>query len=144
MKLKLDNDILAANFFDECRLLGIVAPMKDYKFIWYINNMLGMNMRLNINLEIPMIKKDRRYYFSVYEYEVPGSALTHYMYSNQYDGEYLLPEFKHLDFLWLTKFEYLDDHNFSKLLESVRKLPAVQWVSEMTNEKIKNKQHLIF
>jgi hypothetical protein len=29
-------------------------------------------------------------------------------------------------------------------MSSIKSIPAVQLVSEMTNEKIKNKQHLIF
>lgn len=143
MKLKIDNETLAQEFFECTRLLGIVAPVKDYQFTWHINQILGFKFRINNNLEIQLKKKERNYFFSIYEYEVPACTLVHYLYNNQYDGEYLLPEFKHLDFLWLVKGEEMEDEELYTLQQSIKSLPGVQLVNEMTHEKIKNKQHLI-
>jgi len=75
---------------------------------------------------------------------VPAISLTHYLYNNENDGEYLLPEFKHLDFLWLIKGDPVPAEDLKALIQSIRTLPGVQLVNEMTNEKIKHKQHLIF
>jgi uncharacterized C2H2 Zn-finger protein len=144
MKLKIDNETLAEEFFECTRLLGIVAPIKDYQFTWHINQRLGFKFRINNSIEIQLRKKERNYFFSIYEYEVPGCCMVHYLYNNQYDGEYLLPEFKHLDFLWLTKGEEMEKEELTMLQQSIKLLPAVQLVNEMTNEKIRNKQHLIF
>lgn len=144
MKLKIDNETLAEEFFEGTHLFGIVAPVKDYLFTWHINQSLGFKFRINNGLEIQLKKKERNYFFSIYEYEVPGCCLSHYLYHNQYDGEYLLPEFKHLDFLWLTKGEEINKEGLQALEKSLRILPAVQLVNEMTHEKIRNKQHLIF
>ena len=144
MKLKIDNETLAEEFFEDTRLMGIVAPVNDYAFIWHINENLGFKFRINNSLEIQLKKKDRNYFFSIYEYQVGGCCLVHYLYNNQYDGEYLLPEFKHLDFLWLAKGEAMEDDEVKGLQQSLKLLPSVQLVTEMTNEKIRNKQHLIF
>lgn len=144
MKLKIDNETLAEEFFEDTHLLGIVAPVKDYLFTWHINQRLGYKFRINNSLEIQLKKKDRNYFFAIYEYAVPGCCLVHYLYNNHHDGEYLLPEFKHLDFLWLTKGEEVDREELNNLQQSLKALPSVQLVNEMTNEKIKNKQHLIF
>ncbi|MBA3675497.1 MAG: IPExxxVDY family protein, partial [Chitinophagaceae bacterium] len=65
-------------------------------------------------------------------------------YNNHFDGEYLLPELKHLDFLWLIKDDIMHDDEIAVLISSIRTLPVVQLITEMTNEKIKNKQHLLF
>jgi len=144
MKLKIDNDVLIEEFFENTHLLGIVAPIKNYQFIWNINQYLGLHFQVNHNLEIVLVKKSRRYFFSIYEYQIPGSSLTHYLYNNQHDGEYLLPEFKHLDFLWLTKGDDVDKAEILALQQSIKGISAVQLVTEMTNEKIKHKQHLLF
>ncbi|MEJ7588274.1 MAG: IPExxxVDY family protein [Ferruginibacter sp.] len=144
MKLKIDNETLAEEFFECTRLLGIVAPVKDYQFTWHINQCLGYGFRRNNSLEIQLRKKERNYFFPIYEFLVPGCCMGHYLYNNQDDGEYLLPEFKHLDFLWLTKGEEMQTEELFILQQSIKGLPAVQLVNEMTNEKIKNKQHLIF
>lgn len=144
MKLKLDLDELANDFFDNTRLLGIVAPLKSYQFCWHLNSLLHFDFRINNDIEIQLQKKKRDYYFSVFEYAEPTGSLVHYLYNNQYDGEYLLPEFRHLDFLWLMKGDTVADAFFHQILESVKTISGVQLVMELTNEKIKNKGHLIF
>lgn len=143
-KLKIDNEELAQEFFEDSLLLGIVAPIKDYQFSWQLNQLLGLGFRVNNDIEIQLKKKQRSYFFSIYEYAVPSITLTHYLYNNQHDGEYLLPEFKHLDFLWLIKGDPIGEEDLKILMQSIRTLPGVQLVTEMTNEKIKHKQHLIF
>lgn len=143
MKFKLDNDLVVDSFFDDIHLLGIVAPVKDYRFIWHINKYLGFSFKMKHEHEISLIKKNRHYYFSVYQYTVPGCCIDHYLYNNEDDGEYLLPELKHLDFLWLTKGVVTDAEAISDLQRSLKEIPGVQLVNEMTNEKIRNKEHLI-
>jgi hypothetical protein len=144
MKLKLDFDDLADDFFEDTRIVGIVAPVKDYQFCWQLNNILRFDFRNNTDIEILLKKRERKYYFNVFEYREPCSSLAHYLYNNHYDGEYLLPEFRHLDFLWLLKGDTVDDSRLKQLMEIVNTINAVQLVMEVTPEKIKNKGHLIF
>lgn len=144
MKFKLDIGQMAEDFFEDARLLGIVAPVKDYVFCWQLNQILRFDFRVNNDLEIQLSKKQRQYFFSIYEYGEPVGALRHYLYNNQFDGEYLLPELKHLDFLWLAKGDVINDTEFIALQQSIRQLDGVQLVMELTEDKIKNKQHLIF
>ena len=144
MKFKLDLDDLSDDFFEETRLVGIVAPIKDYQLCWQINQVLRFDFRNNTELEIQLTKKQRRYFFAVFEYREPNSSLVHYIYNNHHDGEYLLPEFKHLDFLWLMKGDVVGDEKLNNFLGAARNIAAVQLVTELTNEKIRNKGHLIF
>ena len=143
-KLILDTQDITDGFFEDTRLLGIMAPIKDYQFCWQINNMLGVDFRVNNDIEIQLKKKNRNYFFSLYEYREPSTSLEHYIYNNQFDGEYLLPEFKHLDFLWLMKGDIVTDEMLQRQTESLRSISGVQLVVELTNEKIRNKEHLIF
>jgi hypothetical protein len=144
MKLVLDTKDMTDGFFEEAKLLGIMAPMRDYQFCWQLNNLLGIDFRINNELEIQLKKKDRNYFFAIYEYPEPSTCLKHYLYRNQHDGEYLLPEFKHLDFLWLLKDDFVSDESLQQLVQSIRTVNGVQLVIELTNEKIKNKEHLVF
>ena len=144
MKLKLNLDELAHDFFDDALFLGIVAPIKDYQLCWQLNQQLRFNFRLNNEIEIQLSKKGRQYFFAVYEYKEPNGSNCHYLYNNQFDGEYLLPEFKHLDYLWMMKGDErakIDLPEFSNLLRSIN---GVQLVTEVTTDKIRNKAHLIF
>jgi hypothetical protein len=99
---------------------------------------------LNSDFEIELRKKTRSYFFSIYEYQIPQTTIVHYLYHNQHMGEYLLPEFKHLDFLWMIKGDDISGVEVGDIQQMIKQLPVVQFVNEMTHEKIKHKQHLIF
>lgn len=143
-KLLLNTLDLTNEFFEETRLLGIMAPVKDYQFCWQLNSHMGMDFRINNDIEIQLTKKNRNYFFAVYEYGEPAGSLCHYIYNNQFDGEYLLPEFRHLDFLWLMKGDIVEAEALKEIINEIRTITGVQLVIELTNEKIKNKEHLVF
>ena len=144
MKLKLNIEDMTGEFFEETRLLGLVAPVKDYQFCWQLNNRLRFDFRINNEIEIQLTRRQRKYFFGVYEYREGGTSLQHFLYNNQFDGEDLLPEFKHLDFLWLMKGDVVGDEKLQDFLGSIRTVPGVQLVMELVQDKIKNKGHLIF
>lgn len=144
MKFRLDVEELNDGFFEETRLLGITGATKNYQFCIQVNTKLGFNFRLNPDIEIVLKRKGRSYYFSVYQYKEPNSNLVHYLYQNQFDGEYLLPEFKHMDFLWLMKHELVEEEKCNWIKEIVRNIHGVQMVVELTNEQIKNKGNMVF
>ncbi len=143
-KFVLDTKGMTESFFDDTRLVGIMAPVKDYQFCWHLNNTIGLNFRINNDLEIQLNKKKRTYFFSVYEYVEPTRFLSHFVYNNQFDGEYLLPEFKHLEFLWMMKGDAVSDEALQETIQTIKMINSVQLVLELTNEKIKNKEHLVF
>ncbi|TAF55390.1 MAG: IPExxxVDY family protein [Sphingobacteriia bacterium] len=144
MKLRLDQDGITEEFFEDTRLLGITASVKNYQFCMLLNRNMGYDFRLNPEIEIEMRKKGRKYFFSIYQYQEPTSQLVHYLYHNHYEGEYLLPEFKHMDFLWLMKHDWVDDEKCEWITQVVRQMNGVQLVAELTHEQIRNKGNMIF
>lgn len=142
-KLILDNREMIESFFEDTRLIGIMAPVKDYQFCWHLNTSLGLDFRIN-DLEIQRTQKKRNYFFAVYEYAEPSGSLIHYVYNNQFDGEYLLPEFRHLDFLWLIKGDEITDQALQQTMQTIRTIYNVQLVTELKIEKVKNKENLVF
>lgn len=143
MKLILDNEAIADDFFSDTRLIGIMAPVKNYQFCWLLNNLLGYNFRLNTEIDKQLRKKNRQYFFSVYEHE-ENTFLKYYMFHNHCDGEYLLPEFKHMDFLLLLKGDYADNEKCNNIIALIKSISVVQMAAELTTEKIKNREHLVF
>jgi len=143
-KLLLNTKQLTDDFFEDSHLLGIMAPIKDYQFCWQVNSTLGMDFRINNEIEIQLTRKKRKYFFAVYEFCEPTGSLSHYIYNNRFDGEYLLPEFKHLDFLWMLKGDLVNEDRLHQIIDFIRTIAGVQLVVELTNEKIKNKEHLVF
>lgn len=143
MKLKLDTEGMNEDFFLGTRLLGITAPLKSFQFCLLLNQQLGYRFRLNSDFEIPMRRKERTYYFSVYESKEPNTSLVHYLYHNHYDGEYLLPEFRHMDFLWLMKGDTASDVAVSWIKQVVKSIPEVQMIVELPIDQVKNKGNMI-
>ena len=142
--LKLDTSNLEEAFFEDACMLGIVASLKDYQFCWQLNHLLKFDFRNNNEIEIQLKKKKRTYFFTVFEYCEPNCSLAHYLYNNQFDGEYLLPEFKHLDYLWLMKGDPVTTEKLQDLIATMRNINGVQLVTALSPEKIRHKGHLIF
>ncbi len=143
-KLSLNNHDLAEEFFEGTRLLGIIAPVKDYQFCWQLNNAMGTDFRINHDIEIQLKRKNRNYFFTVFEYSDPTGSLSNFVYNNQFDGEYLLPEFRHFDFLWLMKGDDVSDASLNETILTIKSIGGVQLVTELMHEKIRNKEHLMF
>jgi hypothetical protein len=144
MKLRIDNEAMLGDFFCNTRLLGIMAPIEQYRFCWHLNQILNFDFRINNDIEIRLKKNLRNYFFAIYEYGENSGTVKHYLYNNKDEGEYLLPEFKHLDFLWLMKDDIMNEKDLNIFINSIKVIPSVQLVLELTNEKIRNKQHLVF
>lgn len=142
MKFKLDDDRMSDNFFEDTRILGISCSLKNYQFCWHIEKDLQIDFRTSVDLQIPMEKNRRAYSFTVYEYIHPITQKEHFLYSNKHDGEFLLPELQHLDFIWLIRDSFYDEAEFTKLQQQIRNIQGVQLVSEVQHDKIKSKDNL--
>lgn len=143
-RLKLNTDGIEEDFFSGTYLLGIMSLIKNYRFIWQVNTNTGFDFRLNADAEIQLKRKNRNYFFSVYQFCETECELEHFIYYNQFQGEYLLPEFKHLDFLWLIRGNVITGEDRMKVEAKLKALETTQLVAELTYEKIKNKSNLIF
>ena len=143
MKLKLDDDQISDNFFDHTRILGIASTLKNYQLCFQIEKQLQVDFRTSQDLQIPLEKNKRTYSFTVYEFIEPAIATEHFLYTNKNDGEALLPELQHLDYIWLIKGVYYNnDEIFRKLQQNLKDISGIQLVSEVSHEKIKSRDNL--
>ena len=142
-KLTLNIDGIEDDFFTGSRILGIMCQLKNYRFCWMINAYLNFDFRLNADHEVQLRKKGRNYFFQVYQFYETGNEWQHYIYQNQFEGEYLLPEFKHFDFLWLVNATVISEGDFISLQQNLKEINEVQLVTELMQEKIKHKANLI-
>jgi len=144
LKLKLDQDQLVEDFFDCTQLVGILSSARDYQLCWQLNKQLFYHFRVNNSLEIKLTKHQRAFYFTVFEFQEPTKSVSHYLYNNHCKAEFLLPELKNIDYLWLIKGDYYQLQDVKKLTEELRRVELVQLVSLLDLRDIKNKVNLIF
>ncbi|MBS1747644.1 MAG: IPExxxVDY family protein [Bacteroidetes bacterium] len=142
-KLVLNTEGFEDNYFTGTRMLGIISQLKGYRFCWQVNAQLQYDFRLCADAEVQTRKKNRNYFFQVYQYYEPGIQMVHSIYENQFEGEYLVAELKHFDFLWLIKADIISEEEFSDLQQNLKTISGVQLVTELMLEKIKNKENLI-
>lgn len=144
MKFKLTNEELSDEFFDNVEVIGIVSTLKGYKFCWTLNHHLSIDFRLHPDIEIQLEKHRLLYYFNIYSYQDLDSNLTHMLYENESKGEFLVPEFKNLDYIWLVRHsEGNDNITNNVLLEKLRQLDIIQMASIIKLNTIRSKENLI-
>ncbi|MEY3153355.1 MAG: hypothetical protein RLZZ333_1952 [Bacteroidota bacterium] len=142
MKLKLDDERMSDDFFEDTRILGIACPLKNYQFCWHVEKTLNIPFATSLDLQIGMEKNKRSYSFTVYVFIHPITSKEHFLYSNKHEGEFLLPELQHLDFIWLIRDPYNDLVELNDLMQRLRTIPGVQLVTEVPHEKIKSRDNL--
>lgn len=142
-KFKLVTDKAVDSFFRDTKLIGMVSRQKDYELCWQINRLLGFNFKMNNELEVMLIKKEKKCYFTVYEYNEPTRFTQHYLYNNHYKAEYLLPALKNIDFIWLVKGSYYNEEETQWLTEALKRMNGVQLVTLLKADDLKNKENLI-
>ncbi len=143
-RFRLQTQHATEDFFRDARLVGIVSRMKEYQLCWQLNRELSFGFRMNNELEVVLMKKGKKCYFPVYEYEEPTRFTTHYLYNNHYRAEFLLPELKHIDFIWLLKGDFYSAEELQWLMDGIRALRDVQLVVPVRPGELKNRENLIF
>lgn len=137
---KLETQHSLAEFYEDSVLLGLISFAKAYRFCWLINSFLGFDFKMDVDKEIISMKKTRTYYFPVYNHYDNLTNTEHFLYCNKYEGEFLLPEFKHLDFIWIIK----GDSDFSDIVPIIKLIPEIQFSVPIKLNQIHNKEHLVF
>lgn len=142
-KFKLGTGKAVDSFFQDAKIIGIVSRQKEYQLCWEINRLLGFGFKMNNELEVMLIKKEKKCYFTVYEFQEPTRFTTHYLYNNHYKAEFLLPGLKHIDFIWLVKGSYYGMEELKWLTELIRQINGVQLVTMLKIDDLKNRENLI-
>ena len=141
--LTIDNDSLAEAFFEEACLMGIMASIPDYHFCNLLKEELGIHFTNDISSEIQLKRKKRNYFFSVFRYAEPNSPVEHVLYNNRHEGRYLLPECKHIDYVWMVHGLGGTDAPVQELMHVLRNLKEVQLLAELSADKVRHKKNLI-
>lgn len=142
MKHHLDNGKMIESFFDQTVCLGIVAPVRGYHFCWLLNRHLDLDFRAQPEDDIQMRKIDRDIYFNVFSY-ISNDNMEHFIYENKTFGGHLIPEFKHLDFIFLVKMEEYSIDYIQDLVESLRSIESISMVIELSDDKFRKPENLL-
>ena len=128
----------------EFDLLGLVAPVKDYKMAWLINNCLGIRLvkakdfrmefvhQPDLFISQFMLKKEHGYI----------QLLKNRSHSNTGLVRYLIPELKIMDYFLLLQ-DYTLEMNINSYIESLSGTRFIQNVVKLDISKLKSKENLL-
>jgi hypothetical protein len=146
---ELNTSGMADDFFEDVTLFGIQCALPAYQFILIVNEQLAYNFISAETGEICLQKihkneSPKTFKFSLYNCFEEYLSTEHIIYVNQSEGEYLLPELKGVDYIWLMKGEKYNAAGMQELHQCIRQIQQVQIVSLLSIDRIKNKENLIF
>lgn len=142
-KLTINNSLLAQEYFEDASLIGIQCPLEPHRMVWQINNRCQYNFEYQPASDINLTKKGSSFSYPVFMCQELRFAMQHIIYTNQQRGEYLLPELRHFDFIWMLKTDRPIFNLVSLLVEELKTIEKVQVAIQVDAEKIIRKKHLV-
>jgi hypothetical protein len=124
-------------------LIAITCPLKDYRLCHYINRATRLNLIKNEDHEI-WVSRNHSLFFPKYSYISSIEETEFYLIGNKgIEGGFLIPEAKATDYFMLIK-GFIDDEDFSALMDAIVEVEEVLVAAEINVEKLKSKENLVF
>jgi hypothetical protein len=125
-------------------LLGLVAPVKDYKMAWLINNSLGTKLVKTEDFELDLMNQATLKISKYFQEKEHGFVQ---LLKNRSHGEgsnsfYLVPELKVMDYFLLLQ-DYTFEMDLNHYIENLSGNQFIQTVVKLDISKLKSKDNLL-
>lgn len=148
-------------------LIGISSHEKDYRFCWALNNKLKLELVKIDSLEIKGKKQITPSFFSFFAFEDEDQFKEYSVLANlsesksmalvennlfetgerkqgsQTENEYLVPEHKQLNYLFIIRGE-MEDEEVEALIKQIKEIDIILTAVRIDPKGLKSKQNLIF
>lgn len=135
--------LLVDNLY-EFELLGFVAPIKDYKMAWVINNCLNIRLVKTNDFELHFLDDSalKISQFIIEKNHGYIQLLKNRAINDVGNVHYLIPELKIMDYFLLLQ-DFTFDLNIYAYIEQLSKSNFIQNVVKLDVSKIKSKENLL-
>lgn len=123
-------------------LFALLSFEPDYKLIWDINNITGLDFSRTDDYVSYNKKLSCDQSFSSFIYFDEPSCLSYQVLSNQSNEGLLLEELKGIDYFLIVRGEYTEDFN-QNFQTQLQKVKSIQNVFILEPEKLKGKERLL-
>ncbi|MEC3880655.1 IPExxxVDY family protein [Parapedobacter sp. 10938] len=135
LKYELDLDFV---------LIAITSSLRDYRLCYFINKVTGLKLCKIDDYEIGIPPHLELTSFSRYADVDEASETEYYLLANRgLDGGVLVPEMRYSDYFLLIR-NFIDEEDLTELLDHIVAIADVVAASEISPEKLKSKENLIF
>jgi hypothetical protein len=127
-------------------LYGIVAPIKEYKLAWLLNNEFGWNLSKSKDIEVDFLNNGM---LVISNFSQENEFSSFRMLKNQSSDSkktktpYLLPEIKQFDFVLQLEGEILYKLEEEDVLKKLRKVSEIHFATKINVENLKSKDNLL-
>ena len=130
---------LTAQFdhFEDYTMIGLVCSLKDYKFVFFINKVLELDLKKYEDFQ----PDSGGPAYSWYCQKNKSELLTYYVIGNHHSERKLIPSQKSLDYFLLIK--YCERSNVEKIIAKLRNIPNISGVFLIDMNKIKDMNTII-
>jgi hypothetical protein len=128
----------------EFDLLGLVAPLKDYKMAWVVNGSLGVKLIKADDFKMEFINQPDLVISQFILKKEHGyiQLLRNRSYSNPGLVRYLIPELKIMDYFLLLR-DYTFQMDINSYIEDLSANRNIQNVVKLDISKLKSKENLL-
>src|SRR5690606_35871155 len=135
LKYELDLDFV---------LVAITSPLKDYRLCYFVNKVTGLSFQKTEEHEVWMPPPVGKTYFSCYACFSTTSDTEYYLLANKgTEGRLLVPEMRQSDYFVLIR-NFIDEEDLVVLQDQIAGISDVVVASEISPQKLKSKENLIF
>ncbi|HWL00301.1 MAG TPA: IPExxxVDY family protein [Parapedobacter sp.] len=135
LKYELDLDFV---------LIAITSSLRDYRLCYFINKATGLSMNKIADYEIGVPPPVKQASFSRYADVDEITETEYYLLANRgLDGGILVPEMRHSDYFLIIR-NFIDDEDLAALVDNIVEIAEVVAASEISPQKLKSKENLIF
>jgi len=128
----------------EFDLVGIVAPLKDYKMAWAVNQSLGINLCKSDDFELNFINQPTLKIAKFLEETENGfiQLLKNRSLNENSTSLFLIPELKFIDFFLLVQ-DQTGQLKINSYIDKLSQSALIQNAVKLDIEKIKSKENLL-
>lgn len=127
-------------------LLAIIAPVREYKLAWKINQQLDIKLIKCEDLWMNFLKNEQ-IVISNYKFETPYFLIRLLKNRSCETGNaktgYLVPELKKFDYL-VTFSDESEQYSSDEVLSEFKQINEVQFITQIDIDQLKSKENLIF
>lgn len=125
-------------------LLGLVAPVKDYKMAWLLNHTLGIHLVKASDFELEFVNQPLLRISQYMDQKEHGftQLLKNRSFADGVNALYLVPELRFMDYFLLLQ-DHTFELNINAYIEQLSQVRYIQNVVKLDVNKLKSKDNLL-
>ncbi len=117
-------------------MIGISCHLKDYRLTYYLNKILGFDLKKSKEFAIKSEKDKKVFLFSFFIFIDGNKEVSYYLISNHNPECKLIPSQKQTDYFLIAK-NLINKENVVEIINNIKSIPHVLTAYKIESQKIR-------